>query len=178
MAQAKRKKRFFDVEIPIIKKETQMQAYEPEELNGRMINYDLTRFLKGKSALFQLTVKSDGKEITATPTQIKILPYFLRRMVRKGTDYVEDSFSAECKNATLTLKPLLVTRKKVSRKIRNALRLKAREELSNYIKEKKSDEIFEEAIRNELQRNLSVKLKKIYPLSLCEIRILKVEKEK
>ncbi|MBI4116473.1 hypothetical protein HY449_01890 [Candidatus Pacearchaeota archaeon] len=178
MAQAKKKKRFFDIEIPIIKKETQLQAYEQEELNGRIINYDLTRFLKGKSALFQLTIKSDGKEITAIPRQIKILPYFLRRMVRKGTDYVEDSFSAECKNATLTLKPFLVTRKKVSRKIRNALRLKAREELSNYIKEKKSDEIFEEAIRNELQRNLSVKLKKIYPLSLCEIRIIKVEKEK
>lgn len=178
MAQAKRKKRFFDVEIPIIKKETQMQAYEPEELNGRIINYDLTRFLKGKSALFQLMIKSEGKEIIATPRQIKILPSFLRRMVRKGTDYVEDSFSAECKDAKLTLKPFLVTRKKVPRKIRNALRLKAREEIFAYIKDKDSMTIFDEMIRNDFQRVLSMKLKKIYPLSLCEIRILKVEKEK
>ena len=178
MAQAKKKKRFFDVEIPIIKKEAQMQAYEPEDLNGRIINYDLTRFLKGKSALFQVMIKSDGKELVAIPRQIKILPSFLRRMVRKGTDYVEDSFSAECKDATLAMKPLLVTRKKVPRKIRNALRLKAREELSAYVKEKNSSAIFEEAVKNELQRFLSVKLKKIYPLSLCEIRVLKVEKEK
>ena len=48
MAQAKRKKRFFDIEIPIIKKETQVQAYEPKELDGRFVSYDLTRFLKGK----------------------------------------------------------------------------------------------------------------------------------
>ena len=112
------------------------------------------------------------------PRQIKILPSFLRRMVRKGTDYVEDSFSADCKDAKLTLKPFFVTRKKVPRKIRNALRLKAREELSNYVKEKNSSAIFEEAVKNELQRNLSIRMKKIYPLSLCEIRVLKVEKEK
>ena len=52
MAIAKRKKRFFDVKIPIIGKTTQLQAYEIKELDGRLIQYDLTRILKGKSMLF------------------------------------------------------------------------------------------------------------------------------
>src|SRR3990167_719883 len=128
MAQAKRKKRFFDVEIPIIKKETQMQAFEVSELEGRIISYDLTRFLKVKSAILQLTVKTKGDEISLSPRQIKVLPYFLKRMVRKGTNYVEDSFSTECKDAVLQIKPFLVTRRKVSREIRKGLRNKAKED--------------------------------------------------
>jgi len=177
MAQAKRKKRFFDVEIPIINRETQLQAYEIEELNGRMINYDLTRLLKGKSAVFQLSVKNEDGELIATPRQIKVLPYFLRRMMRKGTNYVEDSFSMECKDAVVRIKPFLITRRKVSRNVRKILREKVREELAKYMKEKDSEVIFEDIIKNDLQRHLSLVLKKVYPLSLCEIRIFKIEKE-
>ncbi|MEK6819839.1 MAG: hypothetical protein AABY03_01410, partial [Nanoarchaeota archaeon] len=178
MAQAKRKKRFFDVEIPIIKKETQMQAFEVSELEGRIISYDLTRFLKGKSAIMQFIVKTNGDEISLSPKQIKVLPYFLKRMVRKGTNYVEDSFSTECKDAVLRIKPFLVTRRKVSREIRKGLRNKAKEDLINYAKDKKVSDIFEDVIRGDIQKYLSSNLKKVYPLSLCEIRILKVEKEK
>ena len=85
--------------------------------------------------------------------------------------------TAECKNARLKIKPFLIARKKVSRKVKKALREMAREELIKYIKLKDSETIFEELIKNRLQKELSLKLKKIYPLSLCEIRILKVENE-
>ena len=178
MAQAKRKKRFFDIELPIIKKETQLQAFEQEELDGRFVNYDLTRMLKGKSAVFQVLVKVEGKNLVAYPRQIKVLPYFIRRMVRKGTNYVEDSFSAETKDAVVQVKPFLVTRRKVPRSIRGMLRNKAREEITNYLKDKKVEAVFEDIIRNDIQKNLSLSLKKVYPLSLCEIRIIKVLKNK
>ena len=178
MAQAKKKKKFFDVEIPIIEKETQLQAYEIKELDGRIINYDLTRLLKGKNAIFQLNVKVNDNKTIVTPKQIKILPYFLRRMMRKGTNYIEDSFSLDCKDAVVKMKPFLITRRKVSRKVRKVLRDKAKEEMIKYAKEKTSVEIFGDIIKNEVQKNLSLKLKKIYPLSLCEIRIFKVEREK
>ena len=175
MAQAKRKKKFFDVELPIIERETQMQAYDLEELNGRVINYDLTRLLKGKSAIFQLSIKSDGKSVSAIPRMIKVLPYFIRRMMRKGTNYVEDSFSLQSKNSKLRIKPFMITRRKVSRSVRKILREKAKEELTKYVADKNTEDIFEDVIRNDLQKRLSLALKKIYPLSLCEIRILKVE---
>jgi ribosomal protein S3AE len=97
-------------------------------------------------------------------------------MVRKGTSYVEDSFSTSCKDAQVRIKPFLITRRKVPRKIRNSLRLKAREEIINYIKNKTSEELFDEILKNTLQKNLNAKLKKIYPLSLCEIRVFAVEK--
>ncbi|MCX6747073.1 MAG: hypothetical protein NTU63_02970 [Candidatus Pacearchaeota archaeon] len=175
MAQTKKKKRFFDVEMPIISKQTQLQAYELPELENRFIKYDLTRMLKGKSILLTLKIGiQDGKAV-GVPRKIVLMPYFLRRMIRKGTNYVEDSFSATCKDAQIRIKPFLITRRKVSRAIRKALRNKAREELLNYVKDKTSEELFDEVIKNQVQRPLSLKLKKIYPLALCEIRVLEVK---
>ncbi len=176
MAIAKRKKRFFDVEIPSIKKETQLQAYEIVELEGRTITYDLTRLLRGKNLLgsFKVSVK-EGKA-TASPTKIKLLPSFLKRMVRKGTNYVEDSLTISCEDGSLEIKPFLITRRKVARSVRNALRIKCREELTNYCKDKTALIIFENVLKNSLQKELSLKLKKIYPLSLCEIRALRIKK--
>lgn len=176
MAIAKKKKRFFDVELPLINKTTQLQAYEVKDLDSRIIKYDMTRALRGKSMLIQFNVKVDKDKATSTPREMKLLPYFLKRMMRKGTSYVEDSFSVPCKDAQIRIKPFLITRRKVSRAIRKTLREKAREELTNYVKDKPFDSIFDEVLKNKLQKPLSLKLKKIYPLSLCEIRVLKVEK--
>ena len=177
MAQLKRKKRFYDVEMPIINKQTQLLAYEISELNGRSIKYDLTRILRGKSILMQFKIILEGDKAIAFPREIVLMPYFLRRMIRKGTDYVEDSFSAECKDATLKIKPFLITRRKVSRRVRKGLREKAREEIKKYLKEKTAGRIFEEILKNKMQKELSLILKKIYPLSLCEIKSMEIEKE-
>jgi len=178
MAQAKRKKKFFNVEIPLIKKRTQLQAYEVKELKGRFIKYDLTRILKGKATIMTLKTKVKGEEVLTSPKELRLLPYYLRRMVRRGTNYVEDSFSTECKDSQIRIKPFLVTRRKVSRAVRKALRNKAKEELISWAKESTTEKIFDETLKGKIQRELSIKLKKIYPLSLCEIRILNVEKEK
>lgn len=175
MAQVKKRKKFIDVDMPLIKKETQLYAYDVKDLDGRFIKYDLTRTLRGKSVLVSLKIEVEGDKAVTRPVEMKVLPYFLRRMVRKGTNYVEDSFSAKCKDAQVRIKPFLITRKKVSRAVRKALREKAREELIDYVKDKDTKTIFEEIFRNQLQKSLSLKLKKIYPLSLCEIRIFKVE---
>ena len=40
-----------------------------------------------------------------------------------------------------------------------------------------SETIFKDLLKNQLQKPLSLKLKKIYPLSVCEIRVLRVEKD-
>jgi ribosomal protein S3AE len=175
MAQQKRKKKFFDVEMPLIGKQTQMQAYEVGELEGRFLKYDLTRMLKGKSIMLTLKVAVQGDSAIATPKKILLLPYYIRRMMRKGTNYVEDSFVTECKDAKVVIKPFLITRRKVSRTIRNELRKKAREELANYVKDKTAEELFDETLKSQIQKPLSLKLKKIYPLALCEIRVLEVK---
>src|SRR3989344_575846 len=176
MAITKKRKKFFDVDIPLIRKQTQLYAFDINELEGRDIKYDLTRILKGKNILLRLKVSVEKDNAIAVPMEINLLSSLLQRVVRKGTDYVEDSFSAECKDARLRIKPLLVTRARVSRQIKKALREKAKEELMKAIKSEDSEKVFEDVLRGKIQKEISLKLKKIYPLSFCEIRILKVEK--
>ena len=176
MTQAKIRKKFFDVEMPILKKETQLYGYKIEDLEGRVIILDMTRLLRGKNAVLKLRVEIEDNKAVAKPREMKILPYFIKKMMRKGTNYVEDSFSAQCKDAQIRIKPFLITRRKVSRSVRKALRNIAKEELISYAKGKSYDTIFQDLLKNQIQKTLSLRLKKIYPLSLCEIRILKVEK--
>ena len=76
-----------------------------------------------------------------------------------------------------------IVRKKIGNavirnKVRKALRNKCKQELIDYTKEKPTNEIFEDIFSNKLQKTLSLKLKKIYPLSACEIRVLKIEENK
>ena len=176
MAQAKRKQRFFDIDMPIISKDTQLYGFELEDFNNKTISYDLTRLLRGKSVLLKLKIKVESGKATALPTELIVLPYFIRRMMRKGTNYVEDSFSAECKGGKVRIKPFMITRKKVSRAVRKALREKSREFLTDYVKTRNAEELFDELIKNKIQKTLSLQLKKIYPLSFCEIRQFKIEK--
>ena len=178
MAQAKRKQKFLDVEMPILKKETQLYGYDFKDIDKRTITYDLTRLLRGKGTILKLKVKIKENKAIADPIELKILPYFIRRMMRKGVNYVEDSFSIQCKDALLRIKPFLITRKKVSRAVRKALREKTKEELTEYVKNQEAETLFDEIIKNKIQKFLSLKLKKIYPLSLCEIRFFALENQK
>ena len=176
MAQAKKRKRFFDVDIPLIKRDAQLYAYEPSEIVGKTIKYDMTRLLKGKNAIIYLSVKKENGEFTAAPKKIEIIHSSLGRAVRRGTDYIEDSFVVNCKDAEIRIKPFLVSRRKVHKSVRKALRNKAKEEITAYAKEKTAYDIFDDLIKNQLQKPLSLKLKKVYPLSAFEIRVLEIVK--
>lgn len=169
------KKKFFEVELPLINEKVKLISYDIEQLNNRNIKQDMTRFLRGKSLEVVFRVKVNGGKAVGEPIKISLLPYFIRRMMRKSVSYVEDSFSAECHNAVLRIKPFLITRKKVTREVRKALREATKKYLEEYAKEKDLNEIFSDITGSNLQKSLSLKLKKIYPLALCEIREIAVE---
>src|SRR3989344_209582 len=119
------RKKFFEVELPLINQKADLIATNEQELKGKTVKIDLTRRLRGKSLEITFRLISEKDKIIAEPYRLHLLGYFIRRMMRKSIDYVEDSFSAESKNAVLRVKPFLITRQKVSRAIRNALRKKA-----------------------------------------------------
>jgi ribosomal protein S3AE len=96
-------------------------------------------------------------------------------MMRKRTDYVEDSFQARCKDIRTTIKPLLITRKKVSRAVRKNLRNTTKEFLLEYLKEKDFIEVCNEILDGTLQKTMLPKLKKVYPLSFCDIRVFETK---
>ena len=171
-----RRKKFQDVEIPIINSKIELLGNSPEEVKDKTIKLDLTRQLKGKSV--EITVKTNlvDKKLIANPIKINLLPYFIRRMIRKKISYVEDSFETPSQENLVLVKPFLITRKKVSRAVRKTLRNKTKNWLEDYISQKTNQELFSDILFNKLQKSLSLVLKKTYPLSLCEIRILEIKR--
>ena len=170
------KKKFFQVDLPLVDQKAELLAYHEVDLAGRTIKLDLTRKLRGKSLEITFALKSQDGKIIAVPKRLLLLGYFIRRAVRKGIDYVEDSFKANCKDAELIIKPFLIARKKVSRAIKNALRVKAKESILETIKNLSYESLFSEILQGRFQRDLLVVLKKVYPLALCEIRDVVVVK--
>jgi ribosomal protein S3AE len=185
MAKKPIKKKYFEVDIPLINEKVDVLAYTIEELEGKSVKMDMTRKLRGKSVdlVFRIKVDKDASKdvpskegkATASPKKLTLLPFFIRHMLRKSISYVEDSIKAETKESHIIIKPFLITRKKVSRAVCKTLRNSANNWLVDYAKTKNDDELFEEILSGKLQKPLSLKLKKIYPLSLCEIRILEVK---
>jgi ribosomal protein S3AE len=170
------RKKYFPVELPLIKEQYDASAYTLEDLDNKTVKIDMTRKLKGKSINLVFKIKIDKDQAIAHPKKLVLLPFFIKHMLRKNISYIEDSIKAETKESNILIKPFLITRKRVSRAVRRTIRNSARNWILDYTKEKKDQELFEEILSGKLQKPLSLKIKKIYPLALCEIRVLEIKK--
>lgn len=169
-----KRKKFIDVEIPVVHTKIELIANAVEELKNKTIKLDLTRQLKGKSMELTVRISTEDNKAVAHPEKLKLLPYFIRRMIRKRISYVEDSFDAKTQNSLLKVKPFLITRNRVSRSVRKTLRNKCKNWIEDFTAGRTDEEIFSEILSNRMQKALSLTLKKTYPLSLCEIRALEI----
>lgn len=169
------KRIFYEVEAPMTAVKTYLYGSSLEEFDGKTIRLDLTKSLRGKSLELIMRIKKENAKLKAEPIKITLVGSYIRRSFRRGINYVEDSFSAPCRDAIVKLKPFLMTRKKVSRIVRKVLRNEARKYIEGYVKIRTAKELFSDIIANKIQKGLSTRLKKIYPLAMCEIRVLEIK---
>lgn len=172
------KKRFFDVTTSATASKITLYAASAQELDGKIVRLDLTRNLRGKSLELRLRIKANGEELTGEPIALELAGSYVRRMMRKGSDYVEDSFQVECKDAKVIVKPFMITRHKVSRSVRRVLRNTTKEYILSHFITRTTKELATEITTNKFQKELSLKLKKVYPLALCEIRVFEILADK
>ena len=171
-----KRKKFVKVDIPLTRTTMELVGNSPEDIEDKTIKLDLTRQLKGKGVEAIVKIEVKDEKAIARPKKIKLMSYFIRRMIRKRISYVEDSFETPSQESQVIIKPFLITRKKVSRAVRRALRNRCKNWIEDYVAEKSDDDLFQEILGNRMQRPLSLSLKKTYPLSLCEIRVLEVKR--
>lgn len=171
------RKKAWSIEIPLIDTSVDISAVDLQQLDKKVLKLDLTRILHGRGteATFVVSVK-DGKA-TAELKKLTVPTFYIQRAIRKGISYVEDSFKCATNGYTLRIKPFLITRKKVHKVIRKCLRIKTQEIIKEYCSSKQPSEIFLSILYGRMQKELSVKLKKVYPLAFCEIRVLEVVKK-
>ena len=163
------RKKYIEVQIPILNS-TEKVLGTPENLNNKTIKLDLTRQLRGKGLTIKLRIFNQEGTLIAIPSNIELSTSYIKRMMRKRANYVEDSFKTKCADIRATIKPFLITRKKVSRIVRKNLRNTTKEFITEYLKERDYNEVCHEILSGTLQKTMLPKLKKIYPLSFCEIR--------
>jgi len=168
------RKKYIETQIPILDSGFRVLG-TPENLNKKTIKLDLTRQLRGKGLTMTFRLFNDDGKLVGIPNKMELVTSYIRRMMRKRSDYVEDSFKAQCADIRAIIKPLLITRKRVSRAVRRNLRNTAKEFLLEYLKKKDFAEACEEILEGTLQKTLLPKLKKVYPLSFCDIRVFETK---
>ena len=145
------KKVFHDVKAPIVSTKIQLYGGSAEEFVGKIVRLDLTRSLRGKSLELKMRIRKNGEELEAEPISLELMGSYIRRMIRKGTDYIEDSFKAECKDVIVIVKIFLITRNKVSRAVRKALRDNSRKFIESYLKIMSGENLFSEIMTSKIQ---------------------------
>ena len=164
------RKKFIDVDTGILGNVIQVLG-TAKELDTKTIKLDLSRKMRGKGVMITLQMFNKDESLITAPKRIEIMKSYLRRIIRKRTDIVEDSFSVKCADVRATMKPFLITRKRVSRAVRRNLRNTAREFLTEYAKEKPYVALCDELLAGSLQKEMLPKLKKVYPLAFCDVRV-------
>ena len=168
------RKKYIEVQVPILDS-TMRVLGTAENLHNKTIKLDLSRKLRGKGLVIKLKIFNQEGKLVAIPSNLELIKSYIRRIMRKRTDYIEDSFQARCSDIRVIIKPLLITRKKVSKAVRRNLRNTAREFIIEYIKEKDYIEVCNEILDETLKRAMLPKLKKVYPLSFSDIRVFETK---
>ena len=168
------KKKFFEVTLPLTTTKVHLYSYSPEDLEGSTVKLDLTKNLRGKNMELKAKISLKNENLTGEIISLQLLQTYVKKIVRRSTDYVEDSFIASCKDSKLQIKPILVTRRRVSRAVKKAIRTAAKKHIESKITPREAEEIFADIMSNKFQKELSLKVKKVYPLAACEIRRIKI----
>ena len=168
------RKKYIEVQVPFLNENLRILG-TPKELHNKTIKLDLTRKLRGKGLTIKLRIFNQKEKLFAIPNSLTLTSSYIRRMMRKRINYVEDSFRTRCSDIRATFIPHLITRKKVSRAVRKNLRNTTRDFIIEYCKERNYMTVCQEIFDGTLQKSLLPKLKKIYPLSFCDIRVFETK---
>lgn len=128
-----------------------------------------------------LSFKMIGSKNGALTTEFigyKLTPAAIRKSMRRGKKKIEDSFKAVTQdNVKVVVKPLLVTKNKTKSSVSANIRKTMRGHIAKFVGASKFDGLILDLISQKFQRALSDALRKIYPLSSCEIKYFCIVKE-
>ena len=165
-----------EIVLEIIDKKVELSSLKKENLLGKIITIDLTKSSKGKGCEAKFKVSAEGDSLIGKICFFGIYPSYIKRSIGRNISIIESSDVCEAKDAKIRIKPFLITRRIVHKSIRSALRKECLNLIKKFVSAHNYCQVFQAIISSSLQHSLSKKLKKIYPLAVCEIRVAKVEK--
>lgn len=151
---------------------------EPKKVIGRLVEVSLDMLTNdSRKQYVRIFLKiNDVKNEQAYGefAKYQILDTHLRRMVKAGRSKILDSFKAKTKDKMVRIKPFILTRYKTTNPVGSRIRGETKKFLEEYLKEKNVTDFVDELVNGNVQRNLRMRLNKIYPINVCEIRMMEV----
>lgn len=153
-------------------------ARSAEDLVGRHVSVNLMNLMndprKQSVTLDFIVVKADGNVAYADAFVYRISTSHVKRIVRKAVTKIDDSFVVESKDKVkFQVKPLLIVRFKTTKGVAGAIRKQSQSFFRQEFQKLESKDIFPSVITNRTQMDLKKDIKKISPLAVSEIRVLK-----
>jgi ribosomal protein S3AE len=158
-------------------------AYSVASLHGKTLKANLmtlTNDPKRQSVTLSFRIKEVVNNNCVTDiTTYAINNTHIKRLVRKASNKLEDSFLVKTKDGvTYKIKPILLTRHKANKSTLTAIRKKTQETMRQFVASMDSRDIFTQLITHKLQMETKNTLKKIYPIAVCEIKSFTLVLEK
>ena len=156
----------------------------PDHLLGRTIAANLANLtgdIRQQSVTLKFLVTSlDGEAGIAEVVSCEMAPSSIRRIVRRGSDRIDESFVCEAENGQkVRIKPMIITKASANSGIHRLLRKALVSSLVKYVKNHTFESLINEVITSKLQTTVKSELRKLYPLKAVEVTVLEiVHKEK
>jgi ribosomal protein S3AE len=182
--QSVKKKKWFPIVSPKLLGEKPIgETYleEPELAVGKTIKINLMQ-VTGEIKAQNVNSKYEIVEFRENVLRTKITDYTylnssLKRLVRRRMTKVDDSLVIMTKDdVKVRIKPLVLTRGKVSKSLESAFRAAVRKLVIEAVGKKTYEELFADVIKNRLQIEIKNSIMKLSPIKTVIIRVLKEER--
>ena len=149
----------------------------PEGAIGRNLKInlkDLTGNMKDQNAYVKFTVDElEGTTLKASASGYELTATYVKRMVRKNTNRLDDYLVFKTKDGkNLVIKTLLVTQAKAQRSVQKQLRQKMKAYLAEEVKNNTFETVVSNLVSRKTQMTLKKILYKIYPVNEAAVRVL------
>ena len=155
----------------------------PEQAVGRQVTVSLMTLIgdpqrQSVQATFDIKDCKDGILHTEL-IKYHIVPSAVKKMLRRGKNKLEDSFSAVSKDGKkLRVKTVMITRGKATHGVHHELRKRLVEILVKTLSEQNFVDFINDLLTKKTQKTCIALLSKTYPLQMCEVRYIGIVPEK
>ncbi|MFH1209605.1 MAG: hypothetical protein V1663_02350 [archaeon] len=150
---------------------------DKNQLIGRIVSYNLgqlTRDIKLQNVKvgFKINKVEDNNAYTEI-VKYELISSYIKRVVRVGRSRLDDSFICMTKdNVKVRIKVLVLTRNIVQKGLLTNMRKKIREYFSKLLIKDDYEVFLTNLIFYKLQGELRRDLGKVYPVAVCEVRMM------
>ena len=150
---------------------------DAQQLLGRTVTANLANLtgdIRQQSVTLKFIVNSlDGEVGVADVIGYEMAPPAVRRIVRRGSDRLDESFICEASDGQkVRIKPMIITKTVTNSAVHSALRNALAGIVVKLVKQHTFESLINEIITSKLQMAVKTELKKIYPLKAVEVRYL------